>query len=81
MEQNPRCGPIHISLLVAIIHEANLQAKNPISIYSRGLMRKAKIGGVATYHRVIKDLQEFNFIRYEPSYNPLFGSSIYILKQ
>lgn len=79
--QEPRFGPPHVSLFVAILFESHLQGKYPVCIYARNLMKKAKINGVATYHRVIKELQEFGFIKYEPSYNPLLGSLIYILNR
>lgn len=79
--QEPRFSPCHISLFAAILYESHLQSNYPICIFSRQLMKKAKISGAATYHRVIKELQQFGFIRYEPSYNPLLGSLIYLLNR
>lgn len=76
---NPRFSPAHISLYTAILQHYCQQQKQPIIVYGRGLMKYAKIGGLATYHKALRDLQEFGFIEYEPSFNPLLGSKI-ILK-
>lgn len=39
-------------------------------------MRIAKINGQATYHKCIKDIKEFGFIEYTPSYHPLLGNQV-----
>lgn len=78
--QAPQFSPAHVSLFVAIVHEVRRQGKDPVAIYARDLMKISKISGVATYHRVLRELQEFGCIKYEPSYNPLLGSLFYILK-
>lgn len=77
--EDPRIGPSHISLYMAILH-ASLQQGGamPVSVFSRGLMKQAKIGGVATYHKCLQDLTEAGYIRYTPSFHPMKGSSIYI---
>ena len=43
-------------------------------------MEIAKIGGLATYHKHIKDLQEFGYILYYPSYNPSICTKVHLLK-
>jgi hypothetical protein len=80
--EDPRVGPMHICLYVAILHIASVQGfKNPISVFSKDLMKHAKISGIATYTRCIKGLKEFGFIDYVPSFNPLLGSLIYLLSK
>lgn len=77
MDSDPRIGPMHISLYLAIVrlsYEKN--HINPISFFSRDLMSRAKICGTATYHRCIRDLHELGYIAYEPSFNHLRGSRI-----
>lgn len=51
----------------------------PVSIYSKELMRQAKISGMATYLKCMRDLNELGYIRYIPSYNPVLGSLVYLL--
>ncbi len=78
---DPRIGPTHISLFIAILHFANEQEfKSPISVFSKELMKHAKISGIATYTKCIQELKELGFINYVPSYNPILGSLIYLLK-
>ena len=42
-------------------------------------MATAKISGLATYHKCIKDLHAFGYIQYKPSYNPGTTSKVYLL--
>lgn len=44
-------------------------------------MESAKINGLATYHKAIKDLSHFGYIRYIPSYNPAKENRAYLLPQ
>jgi hypothetical protein len=37
----------------------------------------SKIASVATYHKCIKELDEFGYIHYQPSYHPKLGSQVY----
>jgi len=78
---DPRMGPTHISLYIAILHFTNEQNfQSPISVFSKELMKHAKISGIATYTKCILELKQFGFINYIPSFNPLLGSLIYLLK-
>lgn len=74
-----RISPIHISLFMAIMqHWNNNDCKSPICVFSHELMRLAKISGVATYHKAIRELDEYGYIDYKPSYNHNKGSLIQI---
>lgn len=76
---NPRFSPAHISLYAAILRHYVQQERQPIIIYGKCLMKYAKIAGRATYHKTLRELQEFGFVEYEPSNNVMQGSKI-ILK-
>jgi len=79
IREDPRIGPVHISLFMAIVqHWNNNNCKNPICVFGKELMELAKISGVATYHRSIRELNEYGYIKYEPSYNHFSGSLIYL---
>lgn len=43
-------------------------------------MTMAKIGSKATYHRCLKNLNDWKYILYMPSHNPFKGSQIKMLK-
>lgn len=75
-----RLSPAHISLYAAILYHYKLQGyKIPISVYSRDLIRLAKISA-RTYHPCIRELHRYGFIQYLPSYNPVLGNLIYPIK-
>lgn len=50
---------------------------DPVLITRRKIMEKARIRGVATFHKCIKDLSELGIIQYLPSYNPAVSSRVY----
>ena len=53
--------------------------QNPICISRDELMRVSKIASYATYHKCIKELDERNFVKYMPSYNPFRGSTLEVV--
>lgn len=79
--EDPRMGPLHISLYVAILHfYSEQQGQTPVSVFGKQLMKQAKISSHDTYHRYIRELHQYGYVHYIPSYNPLLGSLIYPLK-
>jgi hypothetical protein len=47
-----------------------------VAITRREVMELAKITRTI-YHRCIKELHQFGYIRYVPSYHPVLGSLVY----
>ncbi|MGI8949957.1 MAG: hypothetical protein ACR2FN_00080 [Chitinophagaceae bacterium] len=79
IKEDSRIGPVHISLFMAIMqHWTYNDCKNPVYIFSKDLMRLAKISGVATYHKCIRELDEYGYIKYKPTYNHFSKSLIYL---
>jgi len=73
-------NPTHISLYMAIFQLWNQNRfQNPICISRDELMRVSKIASYATYHKCIKELDERNFVKYMPSYNPFKGSTLEVV--
>ncbi len=61
-----RIGPAHISLFTAILKCWSDQGYvEPITIVSKELMLIAKIFSPTTYHRTIRQLDEFGYIIYK----------------
>ena len=80
VKNDNRIGTTHISLYMALFQFYNLnRLENPIQITRTAVMEVAKISGLATYHKCMKDLVEFGYIQYEPSYNPAINSQVYLL--
>ncbi|KAA9038688.1 hypothetical protein FW778_14165 [Ginsengibacter hankyongi] len=81
IKDDNRIGPTHISLYMALFQLYNLnRCCNPINITRAVVMETAKISGLATYHKCIKDLHEFGYIQYMPSFNPAICSRVFLLK-
>ena len=77
IQEDNRLNPTHISLYLALFQFWNLNHfQNPISISRNEMMRLSKISAFGTYHKCIKDLQEFGYIEYLPSFNPYKGSLV-----
>lgn len=74
-----RIGSTHISTYMALFQYWNLnQFQNPVSITRQEVMQIAKITGRATYHKCIRELEEFGYIKYVPSFNPFLKSLVYM---
>lgn len=76
-----RINTRHISLYMALFecwNKNNFQ--NPVHIKRDVIMPIAKISGIATYHKCIRDLHEFGYIKYLPSFHPGIQSQVYFLQ-
>ena len=72
-----RLNPTHISLYMALFGEWNLSRfSKQFGISRKILMDRAKINSNTTYHRCIRDLDEWKYIFYIPSQNPHLGSVV-----
>ena len=80
IERDPRISITHIGIYAALLQywqEHNFE--NPIYAFSHEIMRIAKISASATYHKSIRDLSAFGYIKYEPSFKRNRGSKVYFL--
>jgi replication initiation and membrane attachment protein DnaB len=81
IKDDNRIGATHITMYMALFQFYNLNLFcNPVYITRASLMEVAKISGLATYHKCIKDLHAFGYIIYEPSFNPGISSKVVLLK-
>lgn len=75
-------GSSHISLYMALYQLWNQNDwATPVLIKRNEVMRLAKIGSSATYHKCLKYLIEIGCIFYEPSSNPAQKSSVYLIRR
>lgn len=42
-------------------------------------MERSKIKSIATYHKCVKQMEEFGYIEYLPSYNTYKGSQVKLI--
>lgn len=79
VREDPRISPVHISLYLAILYRwAAEGGRCPVSFTARGLMPDAKIGGRTLFCRTIRQLHEYGYLRYEPSFKPDEPSRVWI---
>jgi len=72
-----RLNPSHVSLYMALFQFWNLNRfRNPISIARGEVMKLSKIASNKTYLKGLRELDEWDYIRYFPSRNPMKGSQV-----
>jgi hypothetical protein len=75
--EDHRIGPTHVSLFLAIPYYYKKQGYHmPVYVYSKELMKQAKISALGTYHKCMRDLTGYGYILYVPSFNPVLGSLV-----
>ena len=78
MEKDNRLLPTHLSLFTGLfVCWQRNGFLSPFSVTRKTLMAFSKVASIATYHKCIKELDEYGYIRYEPSYHPKLGSQVY----
>lgn len=65
-----RLSPAHISLYLALLHEAGHLLPIPFYLHRDRVMLKAKICSSVTLNRCLRDLHDYGYIEYRPSYTP-----------
>jgi len=69
VEKDYRISITHIGIYAALLHYRQMQGfPNPVTAFSHDIMSIAKISAPATYHKCIKELNEYGYIRYVPSF-------------
>ena len=70
----------HISLLMALFYYSDSNVPEMSFQVSRPkLMRFSRIRSIATYHKNIKDLVDYGYIEYTPSWHPQRGSQVRLI--
>ena len=70
IEDDPRVNSRHVSLYVSLFQFwITKDAANPLELFSSEVMGLCKISASSTYHKTIRELHEFGYINYYPSFN------------
>jgi hypothetical protein len=78
IETDARISITHIGIYAALLqYRIQNDFTNPIQVFSHEIMSIAKLSSAITYHKCVKQLSEYGYIRYEPSFNRTKGSKIY----
>ena len=77
---DPRISITHIGIYAALLqYWSQHNFENPLKAYSHQIMQLAKISASTTYHKSIRELSEYGYIKYEPSYKRNQGSKVFII--
>lgn len=78
IEKDYRISITHIGIYAALLQfRTDKGFINPIEAFSYEIMPIAKISGSNTYHKCIKQLHEYGYIKYEPSFKNNQRSKIF----
>jgi hypothetical protein len=78
MEKDDRLLPTHLSLFTGLfVCWQRNGFVSPFSVTRKTLMAFSKVASIATYHKCIRELDEYGYLHYEPSYHPKLGSQVY----
>lgn len=75
-----RLLPSHISLYMAMFYYSPDEPGGHFQISRKKLMRFSRIKSIATYHKCIRELVAYRYIKYQPSYDPYRASSASLVK-
>jgi hypothetical protein len=80
IEGDGRISVTHIGVFAALVKSwmAN-GSSNPLCAYSHEVMKVAKISAQRTYHRCIRDLHNYGYVKYEPSFKRNIRSKVFLL--
>jgi len=82
VESDPRITTAHISVYVSLWKKwKDSGAEGPLSFFRYELAGRCKISSYNTFHRAVRQLHEYGYIRYEPSYNHFRGSLVYFIEK
>jgi hypothetical protein len=81
VDGDPRISITHIGLYAALLqYWSEHRFENPVYVFSYEIMKIAKISASTTFHKAIRELSEYGYIKYEPSFKRNKGSKVYFIR-
>lgn len=79
IENDGRISITHIGVYAALL-QCWLEhgCEHPLQVYSHEVTKLAKVSASNTYHKCVKALHDFGYIRYEPSFKRNERSKVYL---
>lgn len=74
--EDPRIGPLHVSLFTALLYLSCRQGGNAVAVSARVLKPLAKIRGDGPYHRSMRQLHAYGYLTYLPSFDRRIPSKV-----
>ncbi|MFC6100775.1 hypothetical protein [Olivibacter domesticus] len=78
--EDRRISSTHIGIFAALVHFGQIRGSDgSVQAFSYEIMNHAKISSTNTYHKCIRDLSAYGYLRYEPSFKRNQGSMIFFV--
>ncbi len=79
---DPKLNVWHLSILTAILGLGYRQGeRRRIKVSRSKIMELSHVNTLPTYHKYFKQLQDFGYIKYKPSYDPGYKSEVILCKK
>ena len=76
---DPRLSPLHLSVYLALLYLDARQCNEWICVSARSIMPLARIASSGPYHRVMRQLHAYGYIKYLPSFNRRSPSKVWLI--
>jgi hypothetical protein len=77
IEDDPRISSVHVSLFLSLwklwVENGN---QNPLSFFCQDVKSLSKISSDTTFHKRIRELHDYGYIEYVPSFNHFEGNLV-----
>lgn len=74
---DPKLNVWHLAILTAILSLGYKQKeRKSIKVSRSKIMKLSHVNTIPTYHKYFKQLQNFGYIKYSPSYHPGYKSEV-----
>jgi hypothetical protein len=78
IEKDFRISTTHIAIYAALLqYRIDKGFINPIQVFRQEVTSITKVSSPHTYHKCVRELSEYGYIKYEPSFKKTQGSKIY----
>lgn len=71
-----RLHPSHISLFMVIVYFSTEGPEGVFRVSRKKLMAYSRISSIVTYHKCMKELHDYGYVLYKPSFDPCRGSAV-----
>jgi len=79
LSNDGRISVWHMAIAWAVIQLSKGDDLNfPVYVSRRAVMHLSHISSISTYHKCLKELQDFGFMVYQPSFHPGIRSRIFL---
>lgn len=82
MVLDSRLRPVHMALSLVLCHNwSSNHFQYSYRVTRDTLMKASRIRSRATYHKALKDLQTYGYLKYVPSHHPRKASGVILLNE